>query len=184
MLRSPAKFCRQCGTAVQMRLPDDGDTRERAVCPACGLVHYDNPLNVVGTVPVWGPEGDKVLLCKRNIEPRWGKWTLPAGFMELGETTAEGAQRETDEEAGAHIEIGELFALMNVPRVGQVHLFYRARLLSDRFNPGHETIEARLFAEDEIPWDDLAFRTVRETLQRYFADRRGGRFGLHVIDIV
>lgn len=184
MLRSPAKFCRQCGTAVQMRLPDDGDTRQRAVCPACGLVHYDNPLNVVGTVPVWGPEGEKVLLCKRNIEPRWGKWTLPAGFMELGETTAEGALRETDEEAGAHIEIGELFALMNVPRVGQVHLFYRARLLSDRFNPGHETIEARLFGEDEIPWDDLAFRTVRETLQRYFADRRGGRFGLHVIDIV
>ncbi|MCU0941518.1 MAG: NUDIX hydrolase [Hydrogenophaga sp.] len=184
MLRSPAKFCRQCGTAVQMRLPDDGDTRERAVCPACGTVHYDNPLNVVGTVPVWGPDGDRVLLCKRNIEPRWGKWTLPAGFMELGETTAEGALRETDEEAGAQVELGELFTLMNVPRVGQVHLFYRARLLSDRFNPGHETIEARLFAEDEIPWDEIAFRTVRETLQHYFADRRGGRFGLHVIDIV
>ncbi len=184
MLRSPAKFCRQCGTAVQMRLPDDGDTRERAVCPACGTVHYDNPLNVVGTVPVWGPDGEKVLLCKRNIEPRWGKWTLPAGFMELGETTAEGALRETDEEAGAQVELGELFTLMNVPRVGQVHLFYRARLLSDRFNPGHETIEARLFAEDEIPWDEIAFRTVRETLQHYFADRRGGRFGLHVIDIV
>ena len=184
MLRPPAKFCRNCGTAVQMRLPDDGDTRERAVCPACGTVHYDNPLNVVGTVPVWGADGDQVLLCKRNIEPRWGKWTLPAGFMELGETTAEGAQRETDEEAGAHIELGELFTLMNVPRVGQVHLFYRARLLSDRFNPGHETIEARLFREDEVPWDEIAFRTVRETLQCYFADRRQGRFGFHVLDIV
>src|SRR5690606_13932959 len=126
MLRPPAKFCRHCGTAVHLRLPDDGDTRERAVCPACGMVHYDNPLNVVGTVPVWGPEGEQVLLCKRNIEPRWGKWTLPAGFMELGETTAEGALRETDEEAGAQIELGELFTLMNVPRVGQVHLFYRA----------------------------------------------------------
>jgi len=184
MLRPPAKFCRNCGTAVQMRLPDDGDTRERAVCPACGTVHYDNPLNVVGTVPVWGADGDQVLLCKRNIEPRWGKWTLPAGFMELGETTAEGAQRETDEEAGAHIELGELFTLMNVPRVGQVHLFYRARLLSERFNPGHETIEARLFREDEVPWDEIAFRTVRETLQCYFADRRQGRFGFHVLDIV
>ncbi|AOS79874.1 MULTISPECIES: NUDIX hydrolase [Hydrogenophaga] len=184
MLRPPAKFCRNCGTAVQMRLPDDGDTRERAVCPACGTVHYDNPLNVVGTVPVWGADGEQVLLCKRNIEPRWGKWTLPAGFMELGETTAEGAQRETDEEAGAHIELGELFTLMNVPRVGQVHLFYRARLLSERFNPGHETIEARLFREDEVPWDEIAFRTVRETLQCYFADRRHGRFGFHVLDIV
>jgi ADP-ribose pyrophosphatase YjhB (NUDIX family) len=184
MLRPPAKFCRNCGTAVQMRLPDDGDTRERAVCPACGTVHYDNPLNVVGTVPVWGADGDQVLLCKRNIEPRWGKWTLPAGFMELGETTAEGAQRETDEEAGAHIELGELFTLMNVPRVGQVHMFYRARLLSERFNPGHETIEARLFREDEVPWDEIAFRTVRETLQCYFADRRQGRFGFHVLDIV
>ncbi|NIM41370.1 MAG: NUDIX domain-containing protein [Hydrogenophaga sp.] len=184
MLRPPAKFCRNCGTAVQMRLPDDGDTRERAVCPACGTVHYDNPLNVVGTVPVWGADGEQVLLCKRNIEPRWGKWTLPAGFMELGETTAEGALRETDEEAGAHIELGELFTLMNVPRVGQVHLFYRARLLSERFNPGHETIEARLFREDEVPWDEIAFRTVRETLQCYFADRRQGRFGFHVLDIV
>ncbi|MBX3610257.1 MAG: NUDIX hydrolase [Hydrogenophaga sp.] len=184
MLRPPAKFCRNCGTAVQMRLPDDGDTRERAVCPACGTVHYDNPLNVVGTVPVWGVDGEQVLLCKRNIEPRWGKWTLPAGFMELGETTAEGARRETDEEAGAQIDMGELFTLMNVPRVGQVHLFYRARLLSDRFDPGHETIEARLFREDEIPWDEIAFRTVRETLQHYFADRRAGRFGLHVFDIV
>ena len=184
MLRPPAKFCRNCGTAVQMRLPDDGDTRERAVCPACGTVHYDNPLNVVGTVPVWGADGDRVLLCKRNIEPRWGKWTLPAGFMELGETTAEGALRETDEEAGAQIELGELFTLMNVPRVGQVHLFYRARLLSERFNPGHETIEARLFREDEVPWDEIAFRTVRETLQCYFADRRRGRFGFHVLDIV
>ncbi len=184
MLRPPAKFCRNCGTAVQMRLPDDGDTRERAVCPACGTVHYDNPLNVVGTVPVWGADGEQVLLCKRNIEPRWGKWTLPAGFMELGETTAEGALRETDEEAGAQIELGELFTLMNVPRVGQVHLFYRARLLSERFNPGHETIEARLFREDEVPWDEIAFRTVRETLQCYFADRRHGRFGFHVLDIV
>lgn len=162
------------------RLPDDGDTKERAVCPACATVHYENPLNVVGTVAHWG---DKVLLCKRNIEPRWGKWTLPAGFMELNETTAEGAARETDEEAGAQFEMQGLFTLLNVARVGQVHLFYRARLTSDQFNPGHETIEARLFGEDEIPWDEIAFRTVKETLERYFADRRTGDFGVHTIDI-
>ena len=183
MLRPPAKHCRECGTAVVLRLPDDGDARLRAVCPACGHVHYDNPLNVVGTVPVWGEHGEFVLLCKRNIEPRWGKWTLPAGFMELGETTAEGARRETDEEAGANIELGELFTLMNVARVGQVHLYYRARLLDTHFNPGHETLEARLFTEDEIPWDEISFRTVKETLERYFADRRTGHFGFHAFDI-
>ena len=183
MQRNPIKHCRECGTAVTYRLPDDGDTKPRAVCGACHTVHYENPLNVVGTVPVWGESGEFVLLCKRNIEPRWGKWTLPAGFMELGETTAEGARRETDEEAGAQIEMGELFTLMNVARVGQVHLYYRARLLSDQFNPGHETIEARLFTEAQIPWEDIAFRTVRETLEHYFADRRSGRFGFHTVDI-
>ncbi len=183
MLRTPAKHCRNCGTAVQLRLPDDGDTRPRAVCPACLTVHYDNPLNVVGTVPVWGDEGEYVLLCKRNIEPRRGKWTLPAGFMELGETTAEGASRETDEEAGAKFELGEIFTLMNVARVGQLHIYYRARLLSDRFDPGHETMEARLFTEEQVPWDDIAFRTVKETLEHYFADRRRGAFGFHTIDI-
>ena len=179
--RRPIQHCRACGSAVAYRVPDDGDTHERAVCPACGTIHYENPLNVVGTVPALG---DRVLLCKRNIEPRWGKWTLPAGFMELDETTAQGAARETDEEAGAQIEMGPLFSVLNVPRVGQVHLFYLATLLSDRFNPGYETIEARLFTEDEIPWDELAFRTVKATLERYFADRRAGRFGMHCIDIV
>jgi ADP-ribose pyrophosphatase YjhB (NUDIX family) len=183
MIRTPARHCRQCGTAVHMRLPDDGDTRMRAVCPACATVHYDNPLNVVGTVPYWGDNGEYVLLCKRNIEPRLGKWTLPAGFMELNETTSQGAQRETDEEAGADIEMGELFTLMNVARVGQVHFYYRARLRSTAFNPGHETQEARLFLESEIPWDELAFRTVRETLERYFSDRRSGQFGFHTFDI-
>ncbi len=163
------------------RIPDDGDVRERAVCPACDTIHYVNPLNVVGTVPYWH---DRVLLCKRNIEPRWGKWTLPAGFMELGETTCEGAARETDEESGAQFEMEDLFSVMSVPRVGQVHLFYRARLTSDRFMPGHETIEARLFAESDIPWDEIAFKTVRETLLRYFEDRRKGCFSVHSVDIV
>ncbi|WP_431273173.1 NUDIX hydrolase [Variovorax ureilyticus] len=181
-LRVPIKHCKNCGTAVVYRIPDDGDTKERAVCPACNTIHYENPLNVVGTIPVLG---DRVLLCKRNIEPRWGKWTLPAGFMELNETTEQGAARETDEEAGAEYEMEGLFAVMSVVRVGQVHLFYRARLLSDRFDPGHETLEARLFTEEEIPWDEIAFRTVKAALQHYFEDRRRGSFDrVHTLDIV
>lgn len=181
MHRSPIKHCRNCGIAVVYRIPDDGDTKERAICPACATIHYENPLNVVGTVPYWG---DKILLCKRNIEPRFGKWTLPAGFLELGETTAQGAARETHEEAGAQIELEGLFTIINVARVGQVHMFYRARLLSDQFDPGYETIEAQLYAEDEIPWDEIAFRTVKETLERFFADRRRGQFQIHDVDII
>ncbi|MDR7377387.1 ADP-ribose pyrophosphatase YjhB (NUDIX family) [Rhodoferax ferrireducens] len=180
-LRTPIKHCRNCGTAVAYRIPDDGDTKLRAICPACHTVHYENPINVVGTVPYWG---DRVLLCKRNIEPRFGKWTLPAGFMELGESTAEGAARETVEEAGAQFEMEELFTVMSVLHVGQVHLYYRARLLSEVFDPGFETIEARLFTEAEIPWDEIAFRTVSQTLQHYFADRRTGQFGVHHASIV
>ena len=163
-----------------LRVPDDGDTRQRAVCPQCQTIHYENPLNVVGTIPVLG---DTVLLCKRNIEPRKGKWTLPAGFMELGETTAEGAARETVEEAGAQFEMQALFSLINVARVGQVHLFYRATLLSPEFAPGTETQEALLFDEADIPWDEIAFRTVKETLEHFFADRRAGHFGFHALDI-
>jgi ADP-ribose pyrophosphatase YjhB (NUDIX family) len=181
MLRSPIKHCRNCGQAVVYRLPDDGDTKERAVCPACNTVHYENPLNVVGTVPYLG---ERVLLCKRAIEPRLGKWTLPAGFMELGETTAQGAARETEEEAGAQFELQGLYTVMSVPRVGQVHLFYRARLLSDKFNPGAETLEARLFDEADIPWEEIAFRTVKETLEHFFADRRSQAFTVHAIDIL
>jgi len=172
------KHCKACGAPVEYRVPVD-DNRDRATCTLCGHVHYENPLNVVGTVPAWG---DEVLLCRRNIEPRYGLWTLPAGFMELGETVAEGALRETVEEAGARIELEGLYAVLNVVRVGQVHLFYRARLLDTDFAPGPETIEARLFREDSVPWDQIAFRTVRETLRRYFDDRRRGAFGLHCAD--
>jgi ADP-ribose pyrophosphatase YjhB (NUDIX family) len=182
-MRPPIKHCKNCGTAVVYRLPDDGDTKTRAVCPNCHTIHYENPLNVVGTVPHWGPAGEQVLLCRRNIEPRKGFWTLPAGFMELNETTAEGAARETVEEAGAQFELQELMTVMNVVRVGQVHFFYRAKLLSDQFDPGTETMEARLFSEAEIPWDEIAFRTVKETLQYYFAGRANGVFAVRCIDI-
>jgi ADP-ribose pyrophosphatase YjhB (NUDIX family) len=180
MHRPPIKYCKDCGAAVVYRIPDDGDTKPRAVCPACHAIHYENPLMVVGTVPSWD---DKVLLCKRNIEPRFGLWTLPAGFMELNETTAEGAARETVEEAGAQFVLQDLFTLVNVARVGQVHLFYRAALSSVQFDPGVETIEARLFSESEIPWDELAFRTTRVTLERFFADRSRGQFSMHHIDV-
>jgi len=179
----PVQHCRSCGAAVVYRIPDDGDTRQRAVCPSCHTIHYENPLNVVGTLPFWGAEGEKVLLCKRNIEPRRGYWTLPAGFMELGETTSEGAARETDEEAGAQIELLGLYTVMNVARVSQVHFYYRAKLLSDHFEPGHETQEAKLFEEHEIPWDDIAFKTVKSTLEAYFSDRKVGHFGIHTIDV-
>lgn len=177
------KHCHECGNIVIYRLPDDGDTKLRAICTVCSTVHYENPLNVVGTLPTWGDDGAQVLLCKRNIQPRKGKWTLPAGFMELNETTSEGAARETVEEAGAQFEMQALFALMNVAKVGQVHLFYRAKLLSANFDPGTETIEAKLFTEAEIPWDEIAFKTVQECLKLYFEDRRKASFGFHVMDI-
>ena len=173
------KHCPRCGAAASYVVPAD-DNRERAVCTDCKTIHYENPLNVVGTVPVWG---EQVLLCKRAIEPRHGFWTLPAGFMELGETVADGAIRETVEEAGARIELQGLFTVMNVVRVGQVHLFYRARMLDTTLDPGPETLEARLFHEHEIPWDEIAFRTVRETLQHFFACRRNGSYPLHCGDI-
>lgn len=170
------RHCRNCGAATAMVVPDDGDTKERAICTACGTIHYLNPLPVVGTIPYLG---DRVLLCKRNIEPRLGKWTLPAGFLELGESIAQGAERETHEEAGARIEMESLFSVLSVPRVGQVHFFYRARLLSDQFNPGIESMEARLFSEAEIPWNEISFLTVKKTLECFFADRRSGEFQIH-----
>jgi ADP-ribose pyrophosphatase YjhB (NUDIX family) len=175
------QHCKACGSATAYAVPPL-DTLERATCGACGLVHYENPLNVVGTLPVW--DDGRVLLCRRNIEPRHGLWTLPGGFMEIGETVAEGAVRETVEEAGARIELQGLYALINVARVGQVHLFYRARLLDTDFAPGPETIEARLFDEAEVPWEQLAFRTVTAMLRHYFDDRRRGQYGLFCADIV
>ena len=174
------KHCRACGGEVRYETPAD-DNRDRATCTVCTTIHYENPLNVVGTLPVWE---DRALLCRRNIEPRRGLWTLPAGFMELGETTAEGAVRETVEEAGARIELQGLYTLLNVVRVGQVHLFYRARLLDTDFAPGPETIEAELFREADVPWDEIAFRTTKRTLELFFADRRAGTgFGFHAVDI-
>ena len=173
-------YCRLCGRPAEIRIPA-GDSLPRECCNHCGNIHYDNPKMVLGTLPVWE---DKVLLCRRAIEPRYGLWTLPAGFMENNETTAQAAQRETDEEAGAQIELLDLYTMISVPHISQIHGFYRARLLSPGFNPGEETLEAQLFGEAEIPWDELAFRTVKQTLQHYFADRKTGVYPFRSFDII
>jgi len=173
-------FCSNCGAKVVLRVPP-GDSLPRHVCDACATIHYRNPLMVVGTLPEWG---DRILLCRRAIEPRLGFWTLPAGFMELGETTAQAALRETLEEARARVELGEVFSLLSVPHVNQVHLFYRARLVKEEFAAGEETLEARLFSENEVPWEKVAFRTVSTTLRHFFADRKEGKFRMHAGEIL
>ena len=182
-------FCSECGHAVALTIPE-GDNRPRHVCTQCGTIHYQNPKMVIGSIPVWEQEGGlQVLLCRRAIEPRLGYWTLPAGFMENGETTAEAALRETEEEAGANIELGPLFTLLNVAHVHQVHMFYLARLRDLDFAPGEESLEVQLFAERDIPWDELAFPTIRTTLELFFADRVKMRegvasaYGVHSHDI-
>ncbi len=176
---SNMNFCSHCGTPVHVEVPP-GDNRPRHVCPGCGMVHYHNPKMVVGCLPEWD---DKILLCRRAIEPKHGLWTLPAGFMENGETTAEGALRETLEEAGARVEILGLYTMISLPDINQVYLLFRARLLHLDFHPGEESLEATLFGEADIPWNEIAFRTIHTTLKRYYADRRTGDFPLYVGNI-
>lgn len=159
------------------RIPP-GDTRPRHVCVNCGAVHYQNPKLVVGAIAAWE---EKILLCRRAIEPRRDKWTLPAGFMENRETTAEAAIRETREEACAKIALGEMFTLIDLPHIDQVHIFYLARLLDADFRPGDESLETALFAEADVPWSQIAFRTTTLTLRRYFDDRRHGQWRFHNI---
>ena len=161
------KFCSQCGEAVTQVIPE-GDNRLRFVCGVCTHIHYQNPNIVAGCVPVWG---DQVLLCRRAIEPRHGFWTLPAGFMENGESLVEAACRETDEEASARVADLELYTLFDLPHINQVHVFFRARLADLDFAAGSESLEVRLFHEHEIPWSELAFRTVGRTLECLFSDR-------------
>ncbi len=168
-------YCTQCGHPVRQRIPD-GDNLPRGVCDACGHIHYENPKLVLGCIAEW--EG-RILLCRRAIEPRAGLWTLPAGFMENAESTQAAAERETLEEATARVRTEQLFALVDVPHISQVHLFYRGRLVDGQHQPGEESLETALFLEAEIPWETLAFRSVRFCLERYLADRRQGRFGLH-----
>jgi len=170
------KFCSLCGAPVEQRIPA-GDSLPRFVCTSCGTVHYQNPKMVVGCIPEWE---DRILLCRRGIDPRHGMWTVPAGYMENGETTSQGALRETLEEANARVEIGPLYALYNIPHINQVYILFRARLLDLDIRAGAETLEVKLFAESEIPWDRLAFATVRNTLAHYYGDRRSGEYKFHM----
>ena len=170
------KFCSNCGNAVVLKVPA-GDTLPRHVCEACDTIHYQNPKMIVGCIAEWE---DRILLCRRAIEPRHGLWTVPAGFMENGETTAQGAARETLEEANARVEIGPLYAMYNIPHINQVYILFRARLLDLDFSAGSESLEVRLFDEVDIPWEQLAFATVRNTLTHYYADRQAGEYRFHL----
>ncbi len=169
-------FCSRCAAPVALRIPPD-DERPRHVCDTCGTIHYSNPKIVVGCVPEW--EG-RILLCRRAIEPRAGLWTLPAGFMENGESSEEGAARETLEEACATVDIDALFAYLSIPRINQVYVIFRGRIEDGIFSPGRESLETRLFSLEEIPWQELAFPAITRTLELWLGDRSAGKgFGTH-----
>ncbi|WMJ07269.1 NUDIX hydrolase [Nitrosomonas sp. sh817] len=170
------KYCSNCSASVELTIPE-GDSLPRYVCTACNTIHYQNPKIVVGCIPEWE---DKVLICKRAIEPRRGWWTLPAGFMENNETLAQAAARETLEEANARVEIGNLFTVYSLPHISQVYFLFRARLLDLDFKPGIESLEVKLVSELEIPWDEMAFRVIHDPLKRYFEERRQGELGFHM----
>ena len=173
------KFCNSCGAKVTHRIPE-GDSLERAVCDACNLVHYQNPKIVVGCLPTLG---NRILMCRRAIEPRYGLWTLPAGFMENNESASEGAAREALEEANAHVEIEDLYTVYSIPYISQVYMMFRARLVDPEVSPGVESLEVKLVTEEEIPWDQLAFAMVKRTLEHFLADRKSGTFVTRFGDI-
>ena len=172
-------FCSNCGQPVIRRTPP-GDDRSRFYCESCGLFHYQNPKLVVGCIPEMD---DQILLCKRAIEPCYGKWTLPAGYLENGESVAAGAKRETFEEARARVDIVAPYALYNICHVNQIYLMFRARLKDKGFAAGSESLEVKLFHQEEIPWENIAFRVIEATLSQYFEDRRNGRFSFFIGDI-
>lgn len=174
------KYCSHCGSNnIKHEIPA-GDNRHRHVCGACGHIFYDNPRVICGALPLW--EG-KILLCRRAIEPRLGFWTLPAGFMENGETTEEAARRETHEEALAKLVIDDLYTIFNLPHINQVYFFYRGLLVDGEHSAGEESLETALFSPEEIPWNELAFPTIEKTLQRYLNDKESDTYPIQVIDI-
>jgi ADP-ribose pyrophosphatase YjhB (NUDIX family) len=173
-------FCSRCGSRLTYRTPP-GDDRDRYVCAACGAIHYQNPRVVVGCIV---EQGDRVLLCRRAIDPSYGKWTLPAGYLENGETVESGAERETREEAGVRIEALEPYRLFNIVHINQIYLMFRARLADAQIQPGKESLEAGLFTEAGIPWDTIAFRVISETLRDFFKDRSAGSFPFTINDIL
>jgi ADP-ribose pyrophosphatase YjhB (NUDIX family) len=173
------KYCSNCGEPTITMAPN-GDDRLRDVCSVCKTIHYENPKVVVGCIPQWK---DKVLMCRRAIEPRYGKWTLPAGFLEIGETVIEGAKRETLEEANARVKNLVPYALYNLAFIGQIYFMFIAQLSDPDFKPGYESLSVGLFKEHEIPWNDIAFKVVEKTLSKYFKDRKTGEFAFSMEDI-
>ncbi len=173
------KYCSECAAPVVFKIPA-GDNLPRYVCENCHTIHYQNPKIVAGCIACWE---DKILLCRRAIEPRYGLWTLPAGFMENGESTAQAALRETLEEAGARVEIAGLFAVFSIPHISQVYMIFHGKLQDLDFAPGEESLEVDLFKQEDIPWETLAFYVVRKTLGVYFDDWNAGKIQLHVGDI-
>ena len=173
------KFCSTCGSTVSHKIPDD-DTLHRFVCDDCDTIHYQNPRIITGCLPIYN---NQVLLCKRAIEPRKGWWTLPAGFMENGETAHHGAERETWEEAKADVQNMALYTLFNLPHINQVYMFFRADVIDGQHDAGIESLETRFFSEAEIPWDELAFPTISRTLKLFFADRKTNDFPVRMEDI-
>ena len=173
-------YCSQCGQSVSQKIPT-GDNRLRYVCDSCETVHYQNPRIISGCLLTWE---DRVLLCKRAIAPREGYWTLPAGFLENGETSAAGALRESQEEANATGEIEDLYTVFSLPHISQIYLFYRGRLLEPSFSAGEESLDVGLFTQSEIPWDELAFPVITRTLQHYFEDRLSGDFPIREAEII
>ena len=169
-------FCIQCGHPATQKKPL-GDQKDRAVCDNCGKIHYENPKVICGALVT---HDHRVLLCRRAIEPRYGLWTLPAGYMELFETMEQGAARETREEAEAEIQSPQLYCMYNIPRIGQIYVLFRAQLLDGQFGAGDESIECALFEEKDIPWTELAFPSVERTLRHYFADRQQQHFPIHL----
>ena len=168
-------FCSNCGAKLKMKIPEE-DNRVRAVCDECNTIHYENPKIIVGSVTTYK---NQILLCRRAIEPKLGLWTLPAGYMELNESTSEGAMRETVEESGANITLKRLFAIHDLPFLNQVHIFFLAEMNSPKLDPGSETLEARLFTVDEIPWSELAFKTVGRTLAFFIEKDRYNKNHVH-----
>lgn len=174
------KFCSECGSTISQKIPP-GDERERYVCEQCGTIHYQNPNIVAGCIV---EKGDQILLCKRAIEPRSGLWTLPAGFMENGESTQQAAARETWEEAKAKVDNLHLYTLFNLPHINQVYMMFRGQLIGNDYAPGIESLEVALYDEKDIPWDDLAFPVIEKTLALYYEDKKQGRYPFHLGDIV
>ena len=169
------KYCSECGKPVAHRVPE-GDNLPRHICDHCNTIHYQNPKLVVGCLPVWEQQ---VLLCKRAIEPCYGLWTLPAGFMENQESLEEAALRESREEANARLEIENIYSIISLPHINQVYVLYRAKLLDLDFYAGPESLDVQLFSEEEIPWQQLAFKTIENTLRHFFEDRKQGSFPVH-----